>query len=145
MEIVNPKVKEAVEKLADEATSILITTIDEDGFPHTRAMLAIRKREGLKHFYFSTNTSSQKVKQLLSNPKSCIYIYNVRSYVGAMLIGTAKVLQDEMSKKLIWRTGDELYYTKGVCDPDYCVVKFTAKKLRFYSDLKSLDFDIVAQ
>lgn len=142
METITPKVKESVKKLIAEAATVLISTVDENGFPNTRAMLAIRKREGLKHFYFSTNTSSQKVKQLLSNPKSCVYVYSASNFVGAMLIGTAEILQDEMSRKLIWRTGDELYYPKGVCDPDYCVLKFTAEKLHLYSNLKSQDFEI---
>ena len=142
METITPKLKEIVEKLIDEAAAILITSIDEDGYPNTRAMLSIRKREGLKQLYFTTNTSSQKVKQLLNNPKSCVYIYNASNYVGAMLIGTTEVLQDEMSRKLIWRAGDEIYYSKGVCDPDYCVLKFTTKKIRFYSDLNPRDFTI---
>lgn len=142
MDAITPKIKEVVEKLIDDAASILITTIDEEGFPQTRAMLAIRKREGLNHLYFTTNTSSQKVKQLLNNPKSCVYIYNAGNFIGAMLIGTTEVLQDEISRKLIWRTGDEIYYPKGVCDPDYCVLKFTPKKLRFYSDLNPRNFEI---
>lgn len=134
--------KEKIEKLINSATSAIISTIDEDGYPHTRAMLAPRKVEGLKHFYFTTNTSSQKVKQLQHNSKSCIYFYNQASYVGVMLIGTAVALEDEASKKMIWQAGDEMYYSKGVSDPDYCVLMFTAKKLRFYSDFNPRDFEI---
>ncbi len=134
--------KEKVEKLINNATSAIISTIDENGYPHTRAMLAPRKIEGLKRFYFTTNTSSQKVKQLRNNSKSCIYFYDPVSYVGVMLIGTTVVLEDEASRKMIWRTGDEIYYSKGVCDPDYCVLMFIAEKLRFYSDFNPRDFEI---
>ena len=142
MDSITPKVKETVEKLIDNAFTAIITTIDENGFPNTRAMLAARKRIGLKHFYFTTNTSSQKVKQLLSNPKSCIYIYDSNNFIGAMFIGSAEVLTDEESRKLIWQAGDEQYYSKGVSDPDYAVIKFTAKQLRYYSDFNPLNFDI---
>ncbi len=31
---------------------------------------------------------------------------------------------------------------KGVTDPDYCVLKFTAIKGRYYSNFKSEDFEI---
>lgn len=134
--------KEKVETLINSAAAAIISTVDEHGFPHTRAMLAPRKISGLKHFYFTTNTSSQKVKQLRSNQKSCIYFHDPTSYVGVMLIGTAEVLEDEASKKMIWRTGDELYYPKGVGDPDYCVLMFTAETLRYYSDFNPRDFDI---
>ncbi len=39
-----------------------ICSIDEDGFPNVKAMLKPRKMEGLHSFYFSTNTSSMRVK-----------------------------------------------------------------------------------
>jgi general stress protein 26 len=135
--------KEKVENLINSATSAIISTVDENGYPHTRAMLVPRKINGLKHFYFTTNTSSQKVRHLRNNSKSCIYFYNPVSYIGVMLIGTAEVLEDEAAKKMIWRTGDEIYYSKSVCDPDYCVLMFTANTLRYYSDFNPRDFDIV--
>ena len=33
-------------------------------------------------------------------------------------------------------------YPEGVADPDYCILKFTAEKGRYYSNFKSEDFDI---
>ena len=57
-----------------------------------------------------------------------------------MLIGTMEVLQDTEIKKEIWQTGDTIYYRQGVADPDYCVLKFTASKGRYYSNFKSEDF-----
>ncbi len=44
-----------------------------------------------------------------------------------MLKGTMEVLQDGASKEMIWRQGDDIYYPRGVADPDYCVLKFTAQ------------------
>jgi general stress protein 26 len=35
-----------------------------------------------------------------------------------------------------------MYYSKGVTDPDFCVLKFTAQNGRYYSDFKSEYFDI---
>lgn len=54
-----------------------ICSIDEDGFPNVKAMLKPRKIVGLKQFYFSTNTSSMRVKQYMNNPKACIYFYHM--------------------------------------------------------------------
>ncbi len=59
-----------------------------------------------------------------------------------MLKGTVEVLEDSQSKEMIWQTGDTIYYSKGVTDPDYCVLKFTAQSGRFYSNFKSEDFTI---
>ena len=45
-------------------------------------------------------------------------------------------------KDLIWQEGDTMYYPKGVTDPDYCVLKFTAETDRYYSNFKSETFEI---
>lgn len=120
-----------------------IGSVDEDGFPNLKAMFSPRKIEG-NCFYFSTNTSSMRSQQFMKNPKASIYFYHRGrfKYEGIMLTGTMEVLQDAEIKKEIWRTGDTLYYRQGVTDPDYCVLKFTAVKGRYYCDLKSESFDM---
>lgn len=45
-----------------------------------------------------------------------------------------------IKKNMIWRKGDIVFYKKGVTDPDYCVLKFTAEKGRYYCDLKTENF-----
>ena len=35
-----------------------------------------------------------------------------------------------------------MYYKIGVIGPDYCVLKFTAVRGRYYSNFKSEDFEI---
>ena len=121
-----------------------ICSVDEAGFPNVKAMLKPRKIDGLKYFYFSTNTSSMRVKQYLNDPKASIYFYHkgLIKYVGVMLVGTMEILTDQESKNMIWKKGDKLFYKKGVTDPDYCVLKFTATKGRYYCDLKTESFDI---
>lgn len=59
-----------------------------------------------------------------------------------MLIGTMEVLQDDEIKQEIWCIGDNMFYKQDVTDPDYCVLKFTAIKGRYYRDLKTESFDI---
>ncbi len=103
-----------------------------------KAMLMPRKIEG-NCFYFTTNTSSLRVKQYQDNEKASIYFFNKGRfrYEGVMLIGTMEILQDTAIKQEIWKTGDTMFYKKGVTDPDYCVLKFTAIKGRHYCDLKT--------
>lgn len=128
--------------LIDKVTVSIISSVDEKGFPNTKAMLPPRKREGLKHIYFTTNISSMRVKQYSENPKACIYFFDKRFFRGVMLKGIMEVLQDSKSKKMIWKDGDEMYYPKGVTDPDYCVLKFTARDGRYYSNFKSENFNV---
>lgn len=134
--------EKTIGNLADKQTTAYLSSIDQDGFPNTRAMLAPRKREGIHTFYFTTNTSSLKISQYRENDKACIYFCDRRFFRGVMLIGTAEVLEDQESKEMIWREGDTMYYPKGVADPDYCVLKFTAVKGRYYSQFKTETFYI---
>ena len=59
--------------MIDKANVSIISSIDETGFPNTKAMLPPQLRKGIKHLYFITNTSSMRVKQYTDNPKACAY------------------------------------------------------------------------
>lgn len=133
-----------IEKFIDKQKVSFICSIDEDNFPNIKAMLKPRKRIGLKEFYFSTNTSSIRVKQYLNNPNASIYFYHkgLFKYVGVMLIGKMEVLTDQNTKNMIWKKFDKIFYKKGVTDPDYCVLRFKPTKGRYYCDLRSESFDI---
>ena len=133
-----------IEKFIDRQRVGFICSVDGEGFPNVKAMLSPRKRVGLREFYFSTNTSSMRVKQYLENPKASIYFYHkgLIKYVGVMLTGKMEVLTDQKTKDMIWRAGDKMFYKQGVTDPDYCVLKFTAKKGRYYCDLMTESFDV---
>lgn len=134
--------EQTVGNLIDKQKVAYIASVDDDGFPNIKAMLSPRKREGIKTFYFSTNTSSMRVKQYRQNAKASIYFCDKRFYRGVMLTGMIEVLEDHHSKQMIWQAGDTLYYHLGVTDPDYCVLKFTACSGRFYSNFKSENFEV---
>ena len=114
-----------------------IASVNEHGYPVVRAMLAPRKIDG-NEIYFSTNTSSNKVKQYLANNKACIYFYKRGKikYQGVTMIGEMQVCTDQAAKEEIWRFTDRLIYKKGVTDPDYCVLKFKGISAEYYCDLK---------
>lgn len=128
--------------IIERSNQTIIASIDDNGFPNLKAMLKPREHDGLKVFYFTTNTSSMRVKQYLDNPKASIYFYDGRFFRGIMLKGMMEVLEDQPNKDRIWREGDDMYYPKGVTDPDYCVLRFTTNNCRLYENFKSYDFEI---
>lgn len=136
-------VEKTIGNLIDKQGVAFLSSVDGEGFPNTKAMLPPRKREGIRVFYFTTNTSSMRVEQFRKDPKACIYFCDKRFFRGVMLKGTAEVLEDAASKEMIWRDGDTMYYEKGVTDPDYCVIRFTAVSGRYYSNFKSEDFPVL--
>lgn len=129
--------KEEIIKFISKQKTAFIASVDEGGFPAMRAMLAPRKIEGNKIF-FSTNTSSNKVKQYLANPKACIYFYKRGKfkYQGVAIQGEMNVRCDQPAKDMIWRFGDSLFYKQGATDPDYCVLEFVCRKAEYYCDFK---------
>ncbi len=135
-------VKELIAQMADKLPIAYISSVDQDGFPWTKAMLKPRKREGIKTFYFTTNTFSIRVAHYKANPKASIYFCDAKGFKAVMLRGTMEVLTDTVSKEMVWRDGDEQYYPGGVTDPNYCVLKFTATDGRFYSDFYPRSFVI---
>lgn len=136
----NPE--QTIGNLIDKSNLTIISYIDNEGFPISKAMLSPRQREGIKTFWFSTNTSSNKVKYFRENSKASIYFVNKRFFRGVSLVGMVEILETPEAKEKLWQDGDTMYYKQGVTDSDYCVLKFTAKKGRYYSNFKSEDFDI---
>lgn len=143
--LIKPLMKDpekTVGNMADKLKIAFVGSVDADGFPCIKAMLQPRKREGIRRFWFTTNTSSMRVTQFQHNPKACVYFCDQRFFRGVMLRGTMEVLTDEASKQAIWQKGDEQYYPLGVTDPDYCVLRFTAQSGRYYGNFKSEEFSI---
>jgi len=120
-----------------------VASVDEEGFPNIKAMFAPERIEG-NDFYFSTNLSSMRSQQFLKNPKASIYFYKKGRYKfeGLMLTGQMEVCCDHETKASIWHPQDVMYYPEGVDDPDYCVLKFTAQRGRYYTALHSESFSM---
>ena len=101
--------KQIIEFISEQKTAF-IASLNEQGYPVIRAMLAPRKIDG-NEIYFTTNTSSNKIKQYLANNKACIYFYKRGKfkYQGVSITGEMQVCTDQATKDEIWRFGDKLF------------------------------------
>ena len=133
---------ETIGNLIDRQSVSFISSVDENGYPTTKAMLPPVKREGIKTFYWHTNSPSMRIKHYRNNPKACIYFYDKRFFRGVMLKGTMEVIEDKKTKKEIWKDEYTMYYKDGVDGGDFIIIKFTAKTGRYYSNFRSEDFKI---
>lgn len=134
------KLKEACVTLMETADAACLTTISEDGYPHTRVVFNLRNRQQfpgqVKLFtphqedllvYISTNTSSNKVREIKANPKVSVYYCDPKQFHGVMLAGDIEIVSDADVKKALWNEGWERYYPAGVDDPDYTVLRLFPK------------------
>ena len=118
--------RDKINAIINNAKTIWVASVDEQGFPNIKAMFATSKHVSAKIHYLSTNTSSHRAQQFMKNPKAAIYFCEPEEINGVMLRGTIEVCLDAYHRKFLWNPGDEKYYPQGVTDPDYCVLRFTA-------------------
>lgn len=137
-------------KLMESSSAAYLTTIDESGFPQTRAMLNLRNpkqypallnlfKKHSKDFlaYFTTNTSSAKIKQIKSNPAVSVYYCRPDKWHGFMLSGNIEIVDDQKEKSMLWQNGWEMYYSKGATDPDYAILKLKPLYGKLYHQFRT--------
>jgi general stress protein 26 len=127
--------------LVERSNVAMLATNSAEGYPHIKAMIKAES-QGLKHVWFSTNTSSKRVAQLRQDPRASVYFVDFEEWMGLMLVGEVEILRDEASRRRLWHDGDEKYYPLGVDDPDYTVLRFTAQWGNFYHALSTATFDV---
>ncbi len=135
------EVESQISSLIDRQDVCFISYVDANGYPSTRAMLNPRKRQGIKEFYLTTNTSSRKAQEFMRDAKAGLYFCDKKFYQGVAFTGTVEVLQEQAIKDEIWRDMDIIFYENNH-DPDYCVLKFTAQTARYYNEYTSVDLDL---
>jgi len=146
------KQKECLEMM-ERCSFVYLATIDYKGFPSTRAMLNLKNKEQYPHLlemyneeenpltvYMTTNTSSEKIKEIAENGKACLYFCEAGTFHGIMLQGTIEHVTDKEFRKKVWQKGWEMYYPKG--DEDYSVLRFIPHKLKTYSDYQIISENI---
>lgn len=134
-------IDKVIENLIDRQEVCFLSFMNDAGFPTTRAMLNPRKRQGMKEFYLTTNSSSQKAQSLLINNHAGLYFYDRATYRGVAFTGTVEILHDQNVKDEVWRDMDTIFYESNT-DPDYCVLKFTANTARYYQDYTSTNIEL---
>ena len=128
-------------ELMKKSKICMLGTNGENGYPNIKAMMNL-KPDSFKSIWFSTNTSSRKVQRLKEDNRSCAYYVDETDFKGLMLIGTVEIRRDVESRKMLWIGDADKFYPLGVEDPDYTVLRFTAKRGNYYHGLENVTFDI---
>lgn len=128
-------------KLMATADAVYLSAM-EGGYPRIRAMLNLRNRsqypdhahlyEGHDEdfmIYLTTNTSSNKRRDIAADPRVGLYYCRPREYFGMSLVGDVEVIDDPAIKEAVWTEGWERYYTTTgrPDDPDYTVLRLFPK------------------
>lgn len=130
------EIREMCLDLVETGWPAYLTTVDEKGFPQTRAMFNLQNKERFpkliplfeKHrenytIIFSTNTSSTKIEDIKSRPAASVYFCKPEIWQGVMFGGELEIVEDSELKKKMWHDGWERYYPQGYDDPDHTVLR----------------------
>ena len=113
-------------KLMETADVAYLSTVDSDGFPQTRAMVNLRNKEQYSDLvsvfeehqedlliYVTTDTASDKFKQIKENPKVSFYFCNPQKIQGLLLVGEMELVTDMDIKKQLWHDDWKIHYPNG--------------------------------
>ena len=120
----------------------VLSSINIEGYPFSRVM-TILKNTDCKEFYFLTRVVSLKYEHLKRQPKASLHFYDAATLESVNLTGTLEVFDDDEMKKMVWNKVTTLFiYRLDDTMKDYCLIKFTAKRARFFTKLTSYNFII---
>lgn len=126
---------------------MMVGTVGADGAPEIKAMVKM-KNDGLRRFWFCSNTSTRRTEVLRHDARACLYAYEFAPDAnpvvcrGVMLSGTIELSWDDALRQSLWQDFMKIYYPEGPLDPDFVVVQFTATVGNFYEGLTNADFTI---
>ena len=142
-------------QLMEASEMVYLTTLQPDGYPHTRALWNLRNRKMFGRLWpffkdhkedylilFGTNTSSNKVAHIRANPKVSVYYCDPGDSRGLTLTGDAVIEEGMEFKEILWDPEWTFYYPDGVNDPDYCVISVRPTKAKYYHRLDGCEFQI---
>ena len=137
------EVKASALELIERSTIAMVGTLDEDGAPRIVAMIKA-EHDGMRTIWFSTNTSSEHVRQLERDPRACVYFaqWAEEPWRGLTLGGRMEILRDRATRERLWQDSSVRFYPQGVDDPDYTVLRFAAKWAKFYQYGTKLRFEL---
>lgn len=130
------ELKQACLKLLETADAVYLSTISEDGFPHTRMMGNLRNEQQCKvakelfaghdedfMIYMLTGSSSPKMKQIRANPKVSVYFGNAAELHTILFVGKAEELDDKDLKKKMWQDEWKIHWPGGAEDREFVLLK----------------------
>ncbi len=135
--------------------TVYLTTIDEHGYPHTRAMLNLRNPElypiqakfcqsqaGRMATFFTTNTSSRKAAQIKANPKVSAYYCRPEAFHGVMLSGEVEIVEDGKVRHSLWDASWRQFYPSGPDDPDHTVLILVPNLVRGWNRGTKFEYEL---
>ncbi len=131
---------QSLEKLRDlikEIDFCMLTTIDENGDPHSRPMSSNGDIDPNGDLWFFTNASSHKVDEVVRSPKVNVSFADPDNQRYVSVTGTAQLIRDREKIDELWRPEFKMWFPKGKDDPEVALLCVTLEKGEYWDSPSS--------
>jgi general stress protein 26 len=151
-------IQQACRQLMQDTDVVYVSTVDECGYPQTRAMTNLknlRQFARLADFfkqqqndfmtYLTTNKASVKIDQIKKNPKACLYYCNFSETHGLAITGKIEIIENVEIRKRLWQDDWIQFYEGGLNGSDYTVLQVKPTCARGWYKTGKFEFPIKYQ
>ena len=130
------QIETAADILLNEIDLLTLSSINENSYPRT-CLLSKASDNGFKEIYFITSKRSDKngkATHFENNSKASVCYFKGKDSVT--LIGNIEFIDDNELKDKLWQESDRKFFSKGIEDSKFRLLKFTTIEATFWIDGK---------
>jgi general stress protein 26 len=128
---------EALQKLREMVKDIdfcMLTTIDENGDPHSRPMSSNGDIDPDGDLWFFTSLSSHKVSEIENMPKVNLSFADPENQRYISITGVAQLVRDRQKIEQLWRPEFRIWFPKGKDDPEVALLRVNLEKGEYWDN-----------
>ncbi len=134
-EIVNRSTMHGAEN-ANGGADWVMSLIDEEGYP-AASMITASRANGFQWISFCTGKGWNKPNRAQKDPRTCIYLFDEKTFTGISLIGKTEVLTDIETKRQMWFDGLGDVFS-GPEDERWCVLLFKPERYNIFIENQTI-------
>ena len=123
---------EKLRALIKDIDFCMLTTIDEQGDPHSRPMSSNGDIDPNGDLWFFTAASSHKVDEVNNSPKVNVSFADPDNQRYVSVTGVAQLVRDREKIDELWRPEFKIWFPKGKDDPEVALLCVSLEKGEYW-------------
>lgn len=115
----------------------MLTTVDENGDPHSRPMSSNGDIDPDGDIWFFTAASSHKVSEIEKLPKVNVSFADPDNQRYVSITGKAQLVRDREKIDELWRPEFKMWFPEGKDDPEVALLKINLEKAEYWDSPSS--------
>ena len=131
---------DSLEKLREMIKDIdfcMLTTIDEQGDPHSRPMSSNGDIDPNGDLWFFTSASSHKVNEVSQSPKVNVSFADPKNQRYVSVTGHARLVRDRQKIDELWRPEFKMWFPNGKDDPEVALLRINLEQGEYWDSPSS--------